>query len=78
MFIGKEQKTIILDSLEKWCETSKVSKKTIGYTMRSYHVSCPFIIMLFLFYGSQLAVTITAINLITVFICFFLYYGAYM
>jgi hypothetical protein len=75
MLINKEQKTRILDYLEEWCGTSKVSKKTIGYTMRSYHVSCPFIVMMFLFYGSQLAVTIVALNLITVFTCFFMFNG---
>ena len=68
--LGKEEKTKILDYLEKLCETSRVSKKTLGYTMRSYHISCPFILMIFLFYGSQFCVTFVAINLILVFCCF--------
>ncbi len=75
MFITKEQKTKLLDLLEELCETSKISKKTLGLTIRSYHVSCPFIVMIFLFYGTQLAVTITAINLIIVFILFFMFNG---
>ena len=75
MFISKENKTQLLDYLEKKCEESSISKKTLGYTMRSYHISCPFIVMLLLFYGSQLIVTITAINLIGVFCCFILCNG---
>ena len=75
MLIKKEQKTKILDYLEEWCGKSKVSKKTLGLTMRSYHVSCPFFVMLLLFYGSQLVVTISAINLIVVFTCFFMFNG---
>ena len=75
MFINKEQKTKILDYLEEWCKTSKISPKTLGYTIRSYHVSCPFLVMILLFYGSQLAVTITAMNLFAVFIMFFMFNG---
>jgi len=69
--LNKEEKTKILDYLEKLCEKSKVSKKTLGYTMRSYHVSCPFILMILLFYGSQFCVTVVGIMLIIVFMCFF-------
>jgi hypothetical protein len=75
MFIEKEQKTKILDYLEALCKTSKISPKTLGYTIRSYHVSCPFLVMILLFYGSQLAVTITAMNLFGVFILFFMFNG---
>lgn len=69
--LSKERKTEILDYLEGLCGKSRVSKKTLGYTLRSYHVSCPFILMIFLFYGSQLCVTLVAINLLIVFCCFF-------
>lgn len=75
MIVGKEQKTKILDYLEKQCEKSKISKKTLGYTIRSYHISCPFIVMLLLFYGSQLVVTVTFINLLIVLTCFFMFNG---
>ena len=75
MLIKKEQKTEFLDYLEELCETSKISKKTLGYTIRSYHVSCPFLVMILLFYGSQLCITIVALNLITVFIMFFMFNG---
>ena len=75
MFVSKESRTKILDFLEKLCETSRMSKKTLGYTMRSYHVSCPFLLMIFLFYGPQWAVTMHAINLIAVFLLFFVFNG---
>ena len=75
MFISKETRTKILDFLEKLCETSKMSKKTLGYTMRSYHVSAPFLVMIFLFYGPQWAVTIHAMNLIIIFLLFFAFNG---
>jgi hypothetical protein len=75
MFFNKEQRIKIVDLLEKLCETSNLSKKTLGYTMRSYHVSCPFIIMCFLFYSPQWVVTIHALNLIGVFIFFFIFNG---
>ena len=75
MLIKNEQKTKILDYLEEWCSKSKVSKKTIGLTLRSYHISCPFFIMILLFYASQWVLTISAINLIFVFTCFFMFNG---
>ena len=65
--LNREQKTKIIDYLEKLCETSRISKKTLGNTIRSYHVSCPFVVLILLFFGSQLCVTISAINLIFVF-----------
>lgn len=73
--LNREQKTKIIDYLEKLCETSRISKKTLGNTIRSYHVSCPFVVLILLFYGSQLCVTISAINLIFVFVMFFLTNG---
>ena len=75
MLINKEQKTKILDCMEDWCGSSKISKKTLGLTMRSYHISCPFIVMMFLFYGSQLAVSFAFFNLISVLFCFFMFNG---
>jgi len=73
--LSREQKTKILDFLENLCETSRLSKKTLGQTIRSYHVSMPFVILILLFYGGQISVTIAAINLIFVFICFFVTNG---
>jgi hypothetical protein len=73
--LSREQKTKILDFLENLCETSRLSKKTLGQTIRAYHVSMPFVILILLFYGGQISVTIAAINLIFVFICFFVTNG---
>ncbi len=73
--LSREQKTKLLDIFEGWCNHSRISKKTLGNTLRSYHVSMPFVVMVLLFYGSQLTVTIAGINLIVVFICFFLTNG---
>ena len=75
MLISREKREKILDLLEKLCETSSMSKKTLGQTIRSYHVSCPFIIMCFLFYSPQWVVTIHAFNLMAVFFIFFLFNG---
>ena len=75
MLISKEQRTKIVDLLEGLCETSNLSKKTLGYTMRSYHVGCPLILMVFLFYSPQWVVTVHALNLIGVFICFYIFGG---
>ncbi len=68
--LNREQKTKIIDSLEKLCETSRISKKTLGMTIRSYHVSSPFVVLILLFFGSQLCVTISAVTLIWVFFMF--------
>ena len=68
--LSREQKIKILDFLEELCETSRLSKKTLGQTIRSYHVTMPFVVLILLFYGGQITVTIAAINLIFVFICF--------
>jgi hypothetical protein len=73
--LNREQKTKIVDYLEKLCETSSISKKTLGMTIRSYHVSCPFVVLILLFYGTQFCVTIAALNLIFVFFMFFITNG---
>jgi hypothetical protein len=75
MLVSKEIRNKILDSLERLCETSSLSKKTLGQTMRSYHVSAPFMVLMFLFYCPQWIVTIHAFNLMCVFILFFVFNG---
>ena len=73
--LNREQKTKIIDYLEELCETSSISKKTLGNTIRSYHVSTPFVVLILLFYASQWCVTIAGLSLIGVFILFFLTNG---
>ena len=73
--LNREQKTKIIDYLEKMCETSRISKKTLGMTIRSYHVSCPFVVLILLFFGSQICVTMAALSLIGVFFMFIISNG---
>jgi hypothetical protein len=73
--LNREQKTKIIDYLEKLCEGSRISKKTLGNTIRSYHVSLPFVVIIFLFYSSQALVSIVACQLISVFFLFFITNG---
>lgn len=75
MLINKEQRKRIVDLLEGLCETSNLSKKTLGYTMRSYHVGTPLILLVFLFNSPQWVVTIHALNLLGVFLCFYIFGG---
>jgi hypothetical protein len=75
MLVSKEKRNQILDYLERLCETSNLSKKTLGQTMRSYHVSCPFMVLMFLFYCPQWIVTVHAFNLMCVFFLFFVFNG---
>jgi len=51
--LNREQKKNIVDFMEKMCESTGISKKTLGCTIRSYHVSMPFFFFIFLFYGSK-------------------------
>ena len=73
--LKRKQKNKILDYLEELCETSPISKKTLGLTIRSYHVSLPFVVMILLFYGTQYSVTISGLCLVFVFIMFFISNG---
>jgi len=73
--LNREQKTKIIDYLEKLCETSSISKKTLGNTIRSYHVSMPFVVIILLFYASQWCVTLAALSLMGVFFMFFITNG---
>jgi hypothetical protein len=75
MFVKKEQRMKLIDCLEAWCETSRLSKKTLGNTMRSYHIASPFFILMILFYSSQWFVTIVAMQLICAFILLILFNG---
>ncbi len=73
--LNREQKTKIIDYLERICEKSRISKKTLGMTIRSYHVSSPFVVLILLFFGSQMCVTISALSLIGVFFMFIISNG---
>ena len=73
--LKRKQKNKILDYLEELCEISPISKKTLGLTIRSYHVSLPFVVMILLFYGTQYSVTISGLCLVFVFIMFFISNG---
>lgn len=73
--LKRKQKNKILDYLEELCETSPISKKTLGHTIRSYHVSLPFVVMILLFYGTQYSATVSGLCLIFVFIMFFISNG---
>lgn len=73
--LNRKQKEKVVDYLEELCNTSRISKKTLGQTIRSYHVSLPFVVLILLFYGTQLTVSIAAINLFVVFILFFISNG---
>lgn len=73
--LKRKQKNKILDYLEELCETLPISKKTLGLTIRSYHVSLPFVVMILLFYGTQYSVTISGLCLVFVFIMFFISNG---
>ena len=71
--LNRKQKEKVVDYLEELCETSRISKKTLGQTIRSYHVSLPFVVIIL--FGTQLTVSIAAINLFVVFILFFISNG---
>ena len=73
--LNREQKTKIIDYLEKICKKSRISKKTLGMTIRSYHVSSPFVVLILLFFGSQMCVTISALFLVGVFFMFIISNG---
>lgn len=73
--LNREQKTKIIDYLEELCETSRISKKTLGMTIRSYHVSCPFVLLILLFYASQWCISLVALSLVGVFCLFFMTNG---
>jgi hypothetical protein len=73
--LNREQKTKMIDYLEKICEKSRISKKTLGMTIRSYHVSSPFVVLILLFFGSQMCVTISALSLVGVFFMFIISNG---
>ena len=73
--LNREQKTKIVDYMEKICEKSSISKKTLGNTIRSYHVSLPFVLLIFIFYASEVYVTLIGLSLIGVYTLFFLTNG---
>jgi hypothetical protein len=73
--LNREQKKNIIDFLEKLCEMSRISKKTLGNTIRSYHVSLPFLFFIFLFYGSKQCLTLIIISLFGALALFYLSNG---
>lgn len=75
MKISKENKTKLIDYLEKYCETFKMSKRTLGYTIRSYHICSPFILIIYLLYGPRWIIIVLGIILLSAFILYYLFNG---
>jgi hypothetical protein len=73
--LNREQKIKIVDFFEKMCEKSRISKKTLGNTIRSYHVSIPFLFLIFLFYGSHKSLILIIISMFCCLILFYLSNG---
>ena len=61
--LSKEQKNSLLDRMEMACSSRKISKKTIGNTIRCYHVSYPIFLLLLVFYASKLCVQLIVLSL---------------
>ena len=75
MRLNREQRTKLLDFCEELCNTSCLSNKTLGMTIRSYHLACPFVVLIVLCYGSQWWVTANAFSLMFVFFTYFICNG---
>ncbi len=76
--LTKEEKTQKIDDLEKWCNTSVMSRKSLGILSRSFHVGTPLMMILTLLMAGQFLATISAICLILVGIMFYRFNGCFL
>lgn len=76
--LNKEQKKIIIDYLEQKCINSRFSKKTLGYLLRSFHITTPFAFLFMLFFCSKTVVSVAAIHLLFVAILYFIFDGCFL
>ncbi len=60
------------------CSKTRMSKKTLGYALRSYHVSAPIIYLIFVSYASQFMATVMILNLFICLSLFIIYDGCFL
>jgi hypothetical protein len=75
---SKEFKTSILDSLEHWCHNQRVSSKSIGIYLRSFHLNAPLYIIIAVVLAPKIIADIAAIEFALAFLFFYLFQGCWL
>lgn len=76
--LNKEQRNDIINFLENLCSKTRMERKTVGYTLRSFHISAPYILFILLIFGSHFCVIIVFLNLFAVLTCFMVFGGCFL
>jgi hypothetical protein len=76
--LNKDQKVKFIDFLESLCNDSRLSRKSIGNSLRAFHVSTPIIMAVLLLYGPQWIATLMIINCIIVLSLFYMFGGCFL
>ncbi len=78
IMLNKEQKNKVISCLELICSKTRMSSKTMGYALRSYHVSAPIIYLIYVTYASQFMASLMVLNLFVCLSLFIIYGGCFL
>jgi hypothetical protein len=76
--VSKKTRDDIVEWFKNKCDNSKLSKKTIGIMMRSFHMNCPIGFFLLILFAPKEICWIVIFLLICVLLMFFVFNGCIM
>ena len=73
--ISKEKRNKIVEHFKNKCDNSKLSKKSLGILMRSFHMSTPIFFILIALFAPKRVVLVVFILLVFILVMFFIFDG---
>ena len=73
--ISKEKRNKIVEHFKNKCDNSKLSKKSLGILMRSFHTSTPIFFILIALFAPKRVVLVVFVLLVIIIIMFFAFDG---
>lgn len=75
IYISKEQRNKIVEKLKNFFQNGKLSDKSLGILMRTFHLSTPISYLILAFLAPRYVVKIVAALLLVIFLMFFVFGG---
>jgi hypothetical protein len=75
VFLSKEKRNKIIEKIKDDCKKYKLSEKSLGIMMRSFHVSTPISFFILSMFAPQYIVNCVVVLLVVIFFMFFIFDG---
>jgi hypothetical protein len=75
VFLSKEKRNQIIEKIKNDCKNSKLSEKSLGILMRSFHTSTPISFMILSLFAPRYIVNCVVALLVIIFFMFFAFGG---